>query len=130
MTSANTKRNNWYLLSACHLANSFAYIIYFSQDYFKVHVSISGFTCEETNNQRGYIIPQIIEQKDENSNLDVLVHGPCSALSTISYHLWFYFGNHLVQTFHIYPWRNGAIDFYCELCRIWDSEHFPLCCPW
>lgn len=68
----NTKRNNWYLLSACHLVNSFAYIIYFSQDCFKVNVNISGFTWGETNNQRGYIkFPKSYSQKDQNSNLEL-----------------------------------------------------------
>lgn len=117
------------------MANSSTYIIYCSQDCFKVNVSISDFTCEETNNQRGYIriIPQIVyrEEGPKFKSGIVLVYDPCSALSTISCHLWFYF------------WKSSSSNFSCLYLKklrhkllLWIIQdlgfcgHFPLCCHW
>jgi hypothetical protein len=84
MTSVNTERNNWHLLSACHLANSFRYILFlvFPQDCFKISVSISAFTYEETENQKVYVIfSDSHRQEEAEPRLKpciVWTYGPCS----------------------------------------------------
>lgn len=61
------------------------YCTYFSQDGFKVNVSIFGFTPEKTNNQKGYVIIYKSHSKepgDQDSNLELFSTWPalCSLI--------------------------------------------------
>lgn len=117
------------MLSACLLENYFTYIFLFflpisHKICFKVNVSISGFTSEKTNNQRGYKI--ILKSESQGPGGPrfkswTVEHMAC-AVSTISRYTWLWFGSHLAQTIYVYTWRNRGTDCYCVITRSWNSD--------